>query len=287
MRLPLDRHFTVAGFGTVITGTLASGQLKVGDALEIDWEQPLDAHQDSAAYPHVFASNDDIMLFWIVPGDPATMQVNLWQDATLKLIATASLPDLTVNLQATALDADLIVTRLVGARLTPQLLRIHKGNISHQVSPQAITTGGIIHTLRMEKQLVALWQNHAGDRLYWQWLDRTLTPLRSPQTIYTTQQGKIRSLRPYPAPDVAVLIHVLENQPTGEMIQVSQTARGGRFQQAENLVQKLFLTDGTGSSDALTLPLNGSPYFIGGWIQEQFYLLHGEQTPTLSVVMMT
>lgn len=34
-RLPIDRVFTVSGFGTVVTGTLWSGQLKVGDTLEM------------------------------------------------------------------------------------------------------------------------------------------------------------------------------------------------------------------------------------------------------------
>jgi selenocysteine-specific elongation factor len=34
-RLPIDRVFTVSGFGTVVTGTLWSGQLKVGDTLEL------------------------------------------------------------------------------------------------------------------------------------------------------------------------------------------------------------------------------------------------------------
>ncbi len=35
MRLPVDRVFTVAGFGTVVTGTLWSGQIQVGDQLEL------------------------------------------------------------------------------------------------------------------------------------------------------------------------------------------------------------------------------------------------------------
>jgi selenocysteine-specific elongation factor len=35
VRLPIDRVFTVAGFGTVVTGTLWSGQIKVGDILEL------------------------------------------------------------------------------------------------------------------------------------------------------------------------------------------------------------------------------------------------------------
>ena len=35
MRLPLDRHFTVPGFGTVVTGTLLSGRVQVGDPVEI------------------------------------------------------------------------------------------------------------------------------------------------------------------------------------------------------------------------------------------------------------
>lgn len=34
-RLPVDRVFTVAGFGTVVTGTLLSGEVRVGDELEL------------------------------------------------------------------------------------------------------------------------------------------------------------------------------------------------------------------------------------------------------------
>jgi selenocysteine-specific elongation factor len=34
-RLPIDRAFTISGFGTVVTGTLADGQLKLGDDIEI------------------------------------------------------------------------------------------------------------------------------------------------------------------------------------------------------------------------------------------------------------
>lgn len=34
-RLPIDRVFTMKGFGTVVTGTLVSGQVKTGDATEI------------------------------------------------------------------------------------------------------------------------------------------------------------------------------------------------------------------------------------------------------------
>jgi selenocysteine-specific elongation factor len=34
-RLPIDRVFTRPGFGTVVTGTLVSGQLRIGDAVEI------------------------------------------------------------------------------------------------------------------------------------------------------------------------------------------------------------------------------------------------------------
>jgi selenocysteine-specific elongation factor len=35
MRLPIDRHFSVAGFGTVVTGTLLTGQVEVGDTVEV------------------------------------------------------------------------------------------------------------------------------------------------------------------------------------------------------------------------------------------------------------
>lgn len=34
-RLPIDRHFTVSGFGTVITGTLLSGRISVGTTVEV------------------------------------------------------------------------------------------------------------------------------------------------------------------------------------------------------------------------------------------------------------
>lgn len=34
-RLPVDRVFTIAGFGTVVTGTLTDGHLRVGDEIEI------------------------------------------------------------------------------------------------------------------------------------------------------------------------------------------------------------------------------------------------------------
>ncbi len=34
-RLPIDRHFTISGFGTVVTGTLLSGRIKVGDTVEV------------------------------------------------------------------------------------------------------------------------------------------------------------------------------------------------------------------------------------------------------------
>src|SRR5712692_9426335 len=34
-RLPIDRAFTMAGFGTVVTGTLLDGELHVGEELEI------------------------------------------------------------------------------------------------------------------------------------------------------------------------------------------------------------------------------------------------------------
>ncbi|NJC87904.1 MAG: selenocysteine-specific translation elongation factor [Desulfuromonas sp.] len=34
-RLPIDRHFTISGFGTVVTGTLLSGRIRVGDPVEV------------------------------------------------------------------------------------------------------------------------------------------------------------------------------------------------------------------------------------------------------------
>ncbi len=34
-RLPIDRIFTIAGFGTVVTGTLIDGRLRMGDEVEV------------------------------------------------------------------------------------------------------------------------------------------------------------------------------------------------------------------------------------------------------------
>jgi len=35
LRLPIDRHFTVSGFGTVVTGTLLSGSVRTGETLDV------------------------------------------------------------------------------------------------------------------------------------------------------------------------------------------------------------------------------------------------------------
>ena len=35
VRLPVDRCFSISGFGTVITGTLNSGTIRPGDSLEV------------------------------------------------------------------------------------------------------------------------------------------------------------------------------------------------------------------------------------------------------------
>ena len=34
-RLPIDRVFTIKGFGTVVTGTLIAGRLRVDDRVEV------------------------------------------------------------------------------------------------------------------------------------------------------------------------------------------------------------------------------------------------------------
>jgi len=34
-RMPIDRHFTIKGFGTVVAGTILSGKIRIGDTLEI------------------------------------------------------------------------------------------------------------------------------------------------------------------------------------------------------------------------------------------------------------
>ena len=35
LRIPVDRAFTIAGFGTVVTGTIISGTVKTGEIVEV------------------------------------------------------------------------------------------------------------------------------------------------------------------------------------------------------------------------------------------------------------
>ncbi len=105
-RLPVDRHFSVAGFGTVVTGTLLSGQINTGDSVEI---LPADAtvrvreiqvhgkKSDSASAGQRVALNlanlDRAQIRrGSVVGTPGIYEQTVRFDARLSLLATAPRP---------------------------------------------------------------------------------------------------------------------------------------------------------------------------------------------------
>ncbi len=105
-RLPVDRHFSVAGFGTVVTGTLLSGQIQTGDSVEI---LPADAtvrvreiqvhgkKSDSASAGQRVALNlanlDRAQIRrGSVVGTPGIFEQTVRFDARLSLLATAPRP---------------------------------------------------------------------------------------------------------------------------------------------------------------------------------------------------
>jgi len=105
-RLPVDRIFTVAGFGTVVTGTLMDGTLRVGDEIEL---QPaglkgrirgIQSHKDKLerAYPgsRVAINLSGIGVEQIERGDvvaiPGALRGAAMVDASLRYLPDAPVP---------------------------------------------------------------------------------------------------------------------------------------------------------------------------------------------------
>jgi selenocysteine-specific elongation factor len=103
-RLPIDRVFSVAGFGTVVTGTLWSGKIMLGDRLVI-YPKPLEAKvrniqvhgegvEEAAAGQRVAINLGNISLEQIDRGDvlaaPAMLTPSFRMDGELTMLAGSS-----------------------------------------------------------------------------------------------------------------------------------------------------------------------------------------------------
>ncbi len=102
-RLPVDRVFTMKGFGTVVTGTLVSGSLAVGDELEAlpsgrrARVRGIQVHGEAVAAAHA-GTRTALNLAGVETADlargdvlarPGTLQATSMLDVVLSLLATA------------------------------------------------------------------------------------------------------------------------------------------------------------------------------------------------------
>ena len=100
-RLPIDRVFTIAGFGTVVTGTLIDGELRAGEEIELAPGQlrgrirGLQSHRDKVerAVPgtrtavNVTGVDKDAMRRGLVLGAPGTLRATKAVDVRLTAVA--------------------------------------------------------------------------------------------------------------------------------------------------------------------------------------------------------
>lgn len=105
-RLPIDRIFTLSGFGTVVTGTLLDGQFRVGDAVEIlpqglrarirglqSHKQPVEQGEPGSRLAINLSGVDTEQLRrGDVVAHPETLQSTLLVDLQFRLLADAPKP---------------------------------------------------------------------------------------------------------------------------------------------------------------------------------------------------
>ena len=105
-RLPIDRAFTMTGFGTVVTGTLTDGALRVGDEIEIvpsglrgrirglqTHRQPIDeARPGSRVAANLSGIDRDALTRGMVLGRPGTLAPTLVIGARISLLEHVSGP---------------------------------------------------------------------------------------------------------------------------------------------------------------------------------------------------
>jgi selenocysteine-specific elongation factor len=102
-RLPIDRVFTVSGFGTVVTGTLISGSIREGDKVEIypsklesrirsiqvHEKSVIDAHAGQRVAVNIAGIKVDEVKRGDVAAKPGTMEPTMMVDARLEMLEDA------------------------------------------------------------------------------------------------------------------------------------------------------------------------------------------------------
>ena len=105
-RLPIDRAFTMSGFGTVVTGTLVDGSLNVGEELEVvpsgrtvrvrGLQQHNRKVETASPGSRVAANLTGVEKEQLARGDvlarPKTLEATRRADATVRVLASASQP---------------------------------------------------------------------------------------------------------------------------------------------------------------------------------------------------
>lgn len=127
-RLPIDRVFTLSGFGTIVTGTLSDGHLAVGDSVEVLPDGPsgrirgLQSHKQSIDVAHPGSrvavnlsgiSTDEIRRGQVVC-KPDTLRATRLLDVSFRLLKDAP----------TSLTHNLTVDFFCGAAETPAHVRV-------------------------------------------------------------------------------------------------------------------------------------------------------------------
>lgn len=134
-RLPVDRVFTIAGFGTVVTGTLLDGPFRVGDEVELQpkglrarirglqsHKQKLEtAHPGSRVAVNLSGVDPEMIARGEVVAIPGTLRPTTMIDASLRYLADAPIP----------LRHNTLVDFFSGAAEVPALVRVlDKGQVN-------------------------------------------------------------------------------------------------------------------------------------------------------------
>ncbi len=135
-RLPVDRAFTIAGFGTVVTGTLLDGPFRIGDEVEIQPKglrariRGLQSHKQKleVAQPgsRVAVNLSGVDLESVARGDvvavPGTLRPTTMIDASLRYLADAPVPlrhNTLVDFFSGAAEVQALVRLLDKEQVTP------------------------------------------------------------------------------------------------------------------------------------------------------------------------
>ncbi len=135
-RLPIDRVFTISGFGTVVTGTLLGGPLRMGDEIEIQpaglrarvrglqsYKQPVDEAQPGSRVAVNLAGVDrSLITRGQVLTHPRQLQPTLLADVRFRQLKDASRPlrhDMPVKLFVGAAEAGAHARLLAAETIEP------------------------------------------------------------------------------------------------------------------------------------------------------------------------